>query len=142
MTDKKMLDFVDFIPDHLERIKIRSAQDGERPKSIRGPAVTILSDGEPLAIFGWYFICPGVVQIWAFVSEGVSEHKKSFHKACKAFLANGIGPVGARRIQFSVRCGFQQGWRWAKALGFRCEGVMEQYAPDGQPCWLFARTFP
>lgn len=136
-----MINIVEYVPDHLEKIKLKSCHDGERPTAIKGRALSIMFGDEPLAIFGWHFICPGNVQLWALVSENTSEHKKSFHKVCKAFLANGVGPIQAKRIQFSVRCGFTQGWRWAKALGFNCEGVMHQYAPDGANCWLFARTF-
>lgn len=136
-----MIDIIEYVPAHLERIKLKPCHDGERPPAIRGRALTMMIGTEPLAIFGWHFICPGVVQLWALVSEKTADHKKSFHKVCKAFLANGVGPIGARRIQFSVRCGFKQGWRWAKALGFTCEGIMKQYAPNGDDCWLFARTF-
>src|ERR1019366_6946647 len=99
------LDIINYVPVHLEKIQLKSCHHGERPTAVAGQALTIMSGDEPLAIFGWHFICPGTVQLWALVSEKTSEHKKSFHKVCRAFLANGIGPVGARRIQFSVRCG-------------------------------------
>lgn len=134
-----MIDIVDYQPSHLENIVLKKCHDGERPKEIRGNAITFLIAGEPLAIFGWYLISPGVAQVWGLLSEKTQNHKKSFHKAVKLFLPYSIQKLEIRRMQISVRCHFHQGWRWAKKLGFNCEGVMKQYGPDGIDCWLFSR---
>lgn len=45
-----------------------------------------------------------------------------------------------RRIETWVMCGHESGERWAKMLGFRMEGRMDCYLPDGHAAYLFARV--
>lgn len=45
-----------------------------------------------------------------------------------------------RRIETAVISTFEQGHRWAQLLGFKREGTMEFYTPDGHACDLYARV--
>jgi hypothetical protein len=134
-----MIRVVDYEPTHLANLSLRACHSGERPASISGSAVTFLMFDEPIAIFGWYFISPGVMQVWALLSDKVTQFKKSFHKQVGLIIEYAFEKWSLRRMQMSVRCDYQAGWKWAKALGFNCEGVMKRYGPAGQDCWLFAR---
>lgn len=135
-----MIRIVDYLPEHLEKIELRACHDGERPKSIPGQAVTFLSFDEPIAIIGGHMIAPGMMQAWALLSDKIIARKKSFHKQVKLFIEWALEHFSLRRIQISVRTSFPAGYKWAKALGFNCEGVMKRYGPAGQDCWLFARV--
>lgn len=135
-----MVDVVDYAPDHLERIVLKNVHDGERPKEIFGNAVTILIGEVPIAILGWYFISSGVVQAWALISEEVKKAPKIFHKTVKSLIGFSFEKYSLKRMQFSVRCDYPAGWKWAKALGFECEGIMKQYGAGGANCWLLARV--
>jgi hypothetical protein len=134
-----MIRIVDYKPEHLAAIELRECHRTERPESIQTQAVTFLKDEEPLAILGWYQMMPGVGQGWALLSEKVTTCPIAFHKAVKSFLAFVFYKFKLRRLQISVRVGYQKGYYWAKSLGFICEGIMNRYAPDDTACWLFAR---
>lgn len=135
-----MVEVVDYKPEHLEKIALKSCHEGERPNEIRGNALTLLGRGVPLAIFGWYFICPGVVQVWGLVSDEAAKAKKSFHNTVKLLISFAFERHPILRMQISVRTSYQTGWKWAKSLGFECEGVMKKYGPGGTDCWLFAKV--
>lgn len=137
-----MIKIVDYEPWHLERIQLKACHDGERPEQIRSNAVTFLLGDEPIAIFGWFFISASTVHVWALLSDSVAKRKKSFHKAVRELIAYSFEKHGLQRMQMSVRTTNRQGWDWARALGFQCEGVMRRYGPSGADCWLFARVKP
>ena len=44
-----------------------------------------------------------------------------------------------KRVELTVRSGFEPGLRWARMLGFEHEGKMKSWAPDGHDYDLFAR---
>lgn len=135
-----MIKIVPTTPEHLEKIELRAAFENER-KPIDAPgAITLLKEGSPIAIFGGYVLAPGVYQVWGLVSDQVKECPMAFHRSVKLLLSYQIHNLKVRRTQMSVRCGFQAGWRWATALGFRPEGIMKQYGPDGSDYWLFGRV--
>lgn len=137
-----MLKIVDYQPEHLERIELRLSHEGERPKAIPGPAITFLDGDLPIAIFGWAFLSPKVVQLWGLLSEEVRSRKILFHKTVREFLIYAFEKYGLQRMQFSVRVGFKVGWDWARSLGFQCEGIMRAYGPEATDYWLFARVRP
>jgi hypothetical protein len=137
-----MIEIVDYKPEHLAGIVLRECHDGERPVEIRGHAITVMSDGTPLAIIGWHFITPFVIQSWGLLSRDVSAKRFSFHKTMKLFLDWAFEEHKLQRAQISVRVGYKAGWDWAKSLGFGCEAVMKKYGPDGSDYWLFARVKP
>lgn len=134
-----MIKVAPYDPQHLEQLAVREGQSFEKPSVIQGDAVTFLFEEKPIAIFGGYQILLGVLQLWGLVSDDVAKCPKSFHKSSKEFLSFVIEKQGIRRVQISVRHGNTQAWRWATALGFRCEGIMRKYGPDSEDYYLFAR---
>jgi hypothetical protein len=44
-----------------------------------------------------------------------------------------------KRIETSVATDFEQGHRWAQMLGFKNEGTMRCFTPQGMDCDLYAR---
>jgi hypothetical protein len=134
-----MIKIVRFAPDHLEQLNLRPEQ-GEKPEMVGGNVLTFLHDEKPIAIVGWFLLAPGVAQCWALISEDVKKCPKSFHKNILLLLRWHQDKFEIRRFQMSVSCEFQTGWRWAKALGFTCEGIMKKYAANGSDCWLFGRV--
>lgn len=135
-----MVEIIPFREEHIEQIKPRNEQLDEPIPNACVDAVTVLFDKVPGAIIGWHIVCPGVVQVWAIVSEKAKEQPIAFHKSVLSLLEASIEKYGIQRIQMSVRVGFAQGWRWALSLGFQCEGTMQKYGPDGSNYWLFARV--
>jgi hypothetical protein len=135
-----MIKLVEFDQKHLAEITPKSCHDGEMPEAILGQALTLTFNDTPAAIFVWKGVCPGVMQVSAFISEIVKEHPFTLHKTAKHLIGYAFAEFGIQRMQMSVRCGFNEGWDWARSLGFQCEGIMRQYGPNKSDYWLFARV--
>lgn len=137
-----MIKVVDYTPEHLAKIDLGNWHRGERPAEIGMQAVTFLMDEEPIAIFGWYFILPGCAQGWALLSKRIKEIPFAFHRETRELLDRVIKLYSVRRLQVSIRSDYKMGYKWARSLGFNCEGLMNYYAADNCGCWLVARTNP
>jgi len=135
-----MIEVISYKPEHLAEILLRSCHKGERPNAISGPALTFTLNGQPIAIFGWYFICEGVAQVWGLLSDAIKIRKKEFHKIVMKIIESAFDHYLLRRMQMSVRSGFHEGLRWAGSLGFKYEGTMKKYGPSGDDYWLLARV--
>lgn len=109
--------------------------------------VASLPNGYALLESGEAIICGGVIPqgdgrglAWSLISEKM--HGAKMIAATRA-AQNCIDNSGFRRVECIVRDGFQQGFRWARMLGFTCEtpeGMINWY-PNGGKAFLFARGF-
>lgn len=101
-----------------------------------GLAWTFDNDGE---ILGIAVILPqweNRAVMVALMSENAGPHFHKIHKAALRF----VKACGIRRLEAVVDVGFDAGERWVKMLGFRHEGLMKAYRPDGADMNLFARV--
>lgn len=129
-----------FSPEHYEKIIPRACHNVDHITGVAKEAITLLRDDVPLAILGWEWISKGVLQVFAIISDEIKKCPLVFHKTVLGLLNNEFEVKSVRRVQMSVVVGYQMGWKWAKALGFECEGIMRGYCPDGSDAWLFARV--
>jgi hypothetical protein len=102
-----------------------------------GPAFALLDDRN--VVLG----CAGVWQIeihrgiaWAMISARIGTDFIHFHKAVKHFLDE----CKLQRVEMAVETNFKQGSRWAEMLGFKKEGLMHNYYPNGSDAYLYARV--
>ena len=100
-----------------------------------GLAWTVEEDDEILAIAGLAVQWENRAMAWALVSEGAGKRFVRIHAAVKRFL----DAAPYRRIEATVDVGFTEGMRWMNLLGFRYEGCMAAYRPDGADMLLYAR---
>lgn len=129
-----------YAPAHLTKLRVKTIHQGEMSPEIKTRAITLLQGEDVLAIFGGCYLCPSVIHLWAFVSPIVSKYPLAFHKKSLELLEFLAKTEAPRRIQFDVRVSYHEGADWAESLGFKREGVMKKFAPDGEDCWLYART--
>lgn len=130
---------VNYDPKHLQEIQILDCHKSEGITQVNTEAVTFLDGTKPIAIIGWFLISPGVLQLWAILSEDICNYRFSFPKCCLVLIKEGFERYGFRRMQLNVKEGYEIGIRWAKFLGFNCEGLMTNFDPSGLGCYLFAR---
>lgn len=140
MTGKAAIQIVPFQKEHLGRIKLREVHNINRIVEVKTQALTFMRDGDPIAIVGFVQLSPGILTVWGLFSDLIKEIPLSFHRSVKLLIEHAFDSYSLRRMQMSVRVGFTEGWSWAQALGFVCEGVMSNYEPDGSSAWLFARV--
>lgn len=92
--------------------------------------------GDIMAIAGFVPIWEGRALVWAMLSQDAGKHFIKIHKAVKKALVE----CPFRRVEATVDIGFKAGHRWMKMLGFKPEGYMRAYTPDGKDQMLYARV--
>lgn len=87
--------------------------------------------------------CGGVWEIephrgimWALISDGLGISFYYIHTAVLDYLKH----THLARVEMAVRSDNKVDMRWAKMLGFKLEGFMEKYFPDGSDAFLLARV--
>lgn len=133
---------IDFKPEHLEQIKLKAIHSGEVPKTVMHTAVSVMDGEKPVAIFGGFHFIPGVIHIWGLISDDVREKPLAFHKIVRHLIDFYEKKTGPRRIQMEVKSDYQEGKKWAEALGFECEGTMKRWGFNGESYDLYARMNP
>lgn len=144
-----MIRFEPFHPDHLQQLRLRDGHsDLERRITKPGYGEALVVDG-----LSWTAICgSGVCGIggilpqhearavcWALVGVNVpwrawAPITRKVREVLELAHARGY-----RRLECSVARGHEQAERWALHLGFRGEGLMRCYLPDGRDCILASR---
>ena len=134
-----MIDILPYHPEHLQRIKLKDVYKSEGIREVTGHAITVFIDQIPVAILGWSVLSDGVIGVAALLSDEIRRKPIGFHKKVLSLIDNFLAQPSVRRMQFTVKTGYTEGWKWALSLGFKCEGIMRKYGPDGSDYWLFAR---
>lgn len=108
----------------------------------RGVAITGLFNGEIGFCLGLFRLWRGVADVWAVTTPLVSRFPKAFHKAAKEHLAHHIQDLALHRVQTAVRVEHGVSRKWLRRLGFKEEGGMPGYGPDGETYVRFAWVAP
>jgi len=131
---------------HLARLELQPRQEFMRPMITgayarelmkAGPAFAVVDGVRVLACCGVVTIWNGVGHAWAMLSGDVGARGLLFVTRCSRAFFDGCD---YHRVQTHVDCDFHNGCDWAKLLGFKNEGRMERYGPDGRDCFMFARV--
>lgn len=90
--------------------------------------------------------CGGVINMWAGVGEAwfrgtplIYEHRIKVLKVCKQVIQT-VKANAYRRIQAAVRSDWAAAHRFVKYIGFKHEGFMPFYGPDGATFIRYAIT--
>jgi hypothetical protein len=103
----------------------------------------LLPDGMPLCVWGIVPQRPAVAEVWAVVDQHAIAHKREVMQYASLHLQVVERGLGLRRIYGPIRVGFEVGVHFAEALGFKREGLMRNFGPDGKgDYYLYARTTP
>jgi hypothetical protein len=87
-----------------------------------GPAWTALDDERPIACAGFTFPWSGRAVAWAVLGDCGAQMIR-LTRAVRSKLRD----CPAERIECQVRADFPQGLRWAEALGFAREGLLQRF---------------
>ena len=101
--------------------------------------VTVFTGESILAVFSANRIWDGVVLFGAILTERVYAHPVAFVRIIKKYLRE-FEQKGIHRMQMDVPTEYEAGHRFAKALGFKAEGVMKMFGPTKKDYTLYART--
>ena len=146
-----MIEFIPYRAEHMKALKLQAAQaefqamiaDTEYASGLVGPhAWTVLVDGEVAAVGGVMQQGPNRGYAWSLISDRLTaRHFGAAHRFTVRRLREAHAS-GLTRLETYVTQDFENGHRWAKALGFVCdtpEGTL-YYSPQGNANLLYARV--
>jgi len=95
-----------------------------------------LADNKVIGIGGIYPLWEGVAQAWVFLNKEIKQYLRDILNALKTHLEKAIQKY--RRIQIVCLQASPEANNLAKHLGFKKEGVLEQYTPDKRNMVMYA----
>lgn len=106
------------------------------------PAFTALFEGNIVGVGGMIILWDGVGEMWLMLTADC-KREGAFgmiaFEAIKKKVDELIKEYKMKRVQCTVRIDFPKAKRMVEALGFRQEGIMLRYCPDGCDVWRYAR---
>lgn len=140
------MNIIPYKAEHLDALLLQPAQENVRryfgnPEygkalELPGLAFTAEEGGRVLAMAGVMPRWEGRAEAWAILSGDLKRHFVRIHRAVLRFLET----TDIRRIETAVDANFPEGIVWADMLGFKNEGLMRGYTPEGRDCYRFARV--
>lgn len=104
----------------------------------KGPSAwTALVDGRVYISAGIYLLAPYMGEAWSLISEEFSQAPKSVKIKIIKELRKGIQRSDLQRIQANTEEDFTEARRFLEFLGFRKEGIMENYTAKGENSVLY-----
>jgi hypothetical protein len=139
-----MIRLAPFKLSHLEDLIPQEAQAYSKPVNLEQLATippelsfSGMVDNVPVICAGVFPKWRGTGIAWALVSRSAGPYMVKITKYVNTFLdfANYVFP----RVEATVDHRFSYGHRWVSCLGFKHEGLMIGYSPDGLDFDLYAR---
>lgn len=140
------MNIIPYKAEHLEAMMLQPAQENVRryfgnPEYGRmldfpGHAFTAMEGDKVIAMAGVLPRWEGRAEAWALLSGDLKRHFVRIHRAILRYLETS----DIRRIETAVDANFKAGIVWAEMLGFKNEGLMPGYTPEGRDCYRFARV--
>lgn len=130
------------VREDFDRIVVQPAQRGGADMDVDRMLADSLTlcwedEGRILAIVGFAEVWwPGRFYVWGLLADRIGHKMVTITRSGRRFMEN----LPHRRIEMTVTAGHEEGFRWAKLLGFQCEGLMRCYGPQGEDCFLFSRV--
>lgn len=134
-------------PEDLLAIRVQRAQRSPFMRGLRaehaenlsaqGEGRTVRDSESGLILFcgGYLPLHAGRALLWAVLASEAAPRLHGLTKTVRGFL----DAIPHRRLETSVRSDFPPGHRWARLLGFECEGVMRAFGEEGENHHLYAR---
>jgi hypothetical protein len=136
---------VPFEPVHLERMTLQREQAGAVATILEagaaklgemGFATSLLTkDDTPIFCGGWIGVYPGRCISWSVISAEIGQSRliSAFRLAKRRLAECEFG-----RIETTVSVGHLAAHRWCQMLGYKPEGRMRKYDPDGSDAVMYA----
>ena len=100
---------------------------------------TGLVDGKIMGVGGVIVLWEGVGEAWLILSKDILEMKIATYLCIKEMVERMISECNLRRIQAVIRTDYPQAIKMIEALGFKREGLLEEYLPDKCNAFMYAK---
>lgn len=116
-----------------------NADQWEQRRAAAAASWSAMLDGRCIGLGFVWVRWPGRAEAGLLLGAGVvGSLMVPVHRKTTAVLAETARLHSLRRIETTVRQGFEAGHRWANMLGFTAEGILRRYAPDGSDYVMYA----
>ena len=140
---------IPFKPEHLVKIRARGDTGfvtdylaiGKMYEAL-GPAFSGEVDGQLLGAAGIAILWKGVGEAWVWVPPEVARYPLFFHRNIRDMMVEVKRAKHLVRIQTTVKVRDVTANAWIKRLGFKAEGVMRRWGPDGEDHIRYAIVEP
>lgn len=131
--------------DHIRAIDPQDAQKGQtldqrletaRALIEQGNAYAAINEHGVMCVAGITPQWDGRAVAWALLSKDAGPHMVKITRTVRRFLET----IGVRRIEMYVDAQFCHGCRWASMLGFKNEGRMAAFLPNGNDAFMYGRV--
>lgn len=127
-------------PVHLYVARVTGA-DYLLEQSRLGPSYTLVAHGKVAALFGLVIPWPGLAEAWLQTTPAVAPIGREFVWLCRRFFGASAASLGLRRIQMHVHNANEDYLRFARALKFRDDALLEAYGPNGEDMVMMSRIY-
>lgn len=150
MHKRKGVYYLPFVPDHFDHIDFDAKEISTLSKAYDvksmlanqaelGTAFTAFKYNRPVAIVGIVFIWQGVGEMWSIFDNQAREYPTTMMRVGLDFSDIAMRYLHLHRLQITVRTDDNRAIRFAEAIGFKTECVMQKFGPDGVDYLLMAR---
>lgn len=108
--------------------------------ALSGPAFTWRRDGHVMGCAGIGILWKGVGEGWMILDKEAGKYPFTMHKLIIRGVEMVENDFGFHRISVSVRSGDIRSVKWIVRVGFRFEGHMPGYGPDGTDFVRYGRN--
>ena len=106
-----------------------------------GMSFTGLLNDKPIAAGGICYLWDGVAEGWVLASRDIFKYPIFCAKTIKRRTDLLAKNNKLKRIQTAVKADSDTAIRFAEWLGFKREGLMKNYGPDGADHYLYAKVY-
>jgi hypothetical protein len=150
MHKRKGMYYLPFVPEHFDHLDfdhkeisvlshVYDIKSMVSQQAQMGVAFTAFRHNRPIAILGVVNIWPGVGEMWSIFDNQAREIPATALRTGRSFGDIAIRYLQLHRLQITVRTDDNRAFRYAEAIGFKTESVMQKYGPDQIDYLLMAR---
>ena len=141
MHKRKGMYYLPFVPEHFDHLDFNQKElsvlsKGYDIKSMisqqaeMGTAFTAFRYNRPIAVVGVVFIWKGVGEMWSVLDNQAKDIPATMVRVGIDFSDIAMRYLCLHRLQITVRTDDSRAIRYAQAIGFKTECVMQKYGPD------------
>jgi RimJ/RimL family protein N-acetyltransferase len=122
-----------------ELAQLNDWEERTREYQAKGSAYTGIIGDQIMGCAGIFLLWPGMAEVWAVTTPLVTTHTMAFHRTISRGLDVVERTMRLHRIQVAIHVDHFVSQKWIRRLGFKAEGSMPGYGPDGATYMRFAR---
>ena len=101
-------------------------------------AFTLFVGDKVISICGIWLLWDGVGEAFTVMCSDIKKYGLSLFKGYKRSLPTMIKAYKLKRLQATIIVGFTEGVNFIERLGFKREGMMKSWTPDGKDVYMYS----